>query len=147
MKRIYPDRDYCMGCGLCQLACMTVRSESKDLIIAYNEERAKGLSSCIMVFENDDNCVAVSCRHCQEPDCVAVCISGALTKDEISGITVYDSDKCLGCWSCLMACPYGAIQRNKMENKIIKCDRCEERVEGPACVEACPNRALKYEER
>ncbi len=147
MKRIYPDTEYCMGCRLCELACLTTHSESNDLVIAYTEERVKGVSARIKVFENEDCCVAISCRHCDEPQCVSVCISGALTKDDITGITLYDIDKCVGCWSCLMACPYGAIQRNKLENTIIKCDLCEERAEGPACVEACPNRAIKYEER
>ncbi|CCO24313.1 4Fe-4S dicluster domain-containing protein [Maridesulfovibrio hydrothermalis] len=147
MKRVYPDKEYCMGCRLCEFACLAAHSENKDLIKAYREERAEGLSARKRVFESEDNCVAISCRHCDDPGCVPVCISGALVKDDVSGITIYDADKCVGCWACIMACPYGAIQRNKLENKIIKCDLCEGREQGPACVEACPNCALKYEER
>ncbi|WP_432736600.1 4Fe-4S dicluster domain-containing protein [Maridesulfovibrio sp. FT414] len=147
MKRVYPDKNFCIGCRLCELACLAAHSDSSDIVLAYREERSKGLSACKRVFENDNECVSISCRHCDEPQCVPVCISGALTKDDNTGITVYDADRCVGCWSCLMACPYGAIQRNRLQNKIVKCDLCSGRKEGPACVEACPNRALKYEER
>ena len=54
-------------------------------------------------------------------------------------------DACIGCWSCVMACPYGAVQRNLKAKKANKCDLCPER-ENPACVDACPNRALVYKE-
>ena len=148
MKRVYPDKEYCIGCHLCELACITAHSKSKDLIVAYREERGKdGLSPCKRVFEKGDTCVAISCRHCDEPSCVAACISGGLHKDPETGRTVYDKSKCVGCWSCLMACPYGAIRRHPTESKIVKCDLCEGREEGPACVSACPNAALKFEER
>lgn len=147
MKRIYPDRDLCIGCGLCVLGCLSAHSKSHDLVLAFKEERAKGLVSRKRLIEDDEVCVAISCRHCEEPECVSACISGALTKDEETGLTVYDADKCVGCWTCLMACPYGVIQRDKYNNKIVKCDLCAGRENGPACVEACPNRALKYEER
>ena len=146
MKRVYPDKDFCIGCRLCEIACLTAHSQSRDLIIAYTEERRQGLTPCKAVYEEGSVCVALSCRHCAEPACVAACISGALTKDPESGRTVYDRERCVGCWSCLVACPYGAIRRDPRENKIFKCDLCEGR-DMPACVEACPNRALFWEER
>ncbi|QGY41178.1 4Fe-4S dicluster domain-containing protein [Pseudodesulfovibrio cashew] len=148
MKRVYPNKDYCIGCHLCELACVTAHSKSKDLIIAFREERGKdGLSPRKRVFESGDISVAISCRHCDEAACVAACIAGGLRKDPETGRTVYDRDRCVGCWSCLMACPYGAIRRHPLESKIVKCDLCEGREGGPACVAACPNQALKYEER
>jgi len=148
MKRVYPDKAFCIGCHICELACLTAHSKSKDLILAYTVERGQnGLASCKHVHEGGPTCVALSCRHCDEPSCVAACISGALQKDPDTGRTVYDRDKCVGCWSCLMACPYGAIARHPLEAKIVKCDLCFDRPGGPACVEACPNKALKQEER
>ncbi len=148
MKRVYPNKDYCIGCHICELACITAHSKSKDLILAYTVERTgEGLSSCKRVHEGGPTCVALSCRHCDEPACVAACISGALQKDPESGRTTYDREKCVGCWSCLMACPFGAIARHPLENKIVKCDLCFDRPGGPACVAACPNQALKQEER
>lgn len=148
MKRVYPNKEYCIGCKLCELACLTAHSLSHDLIIAYTVERGEtGLTSRKRVFERGPTCVAISCRHCAEPSCVPACISGALTKDPETGQTVYDEDKCVGCWSCLMACPFGAIQRHPKKAKIVKCDLCRGRPGGPACVEACPNLVLKFEER
>ncbi|WP_084154138.1 4Fe-4S dicluster domain-containing protein [Maridesulfovibrio frigidus] len=147
MKRIFPDKEYCIGCKLCELACLAVHSKSKDLITAYKEERVRGLAPAIHVIEKGETCVAVSCRHCVEPACADVCKAGALSKDAATGIVHYNAAQCIGCWSCLAACPYDSIKRNKLLNKIIKCDLCSGREDGPACVSACPNRSLKYEER
>jgi carbon-monoxide dehydrogenase iron sulfur subunit len=146
MKRVYIDRHFCIGCGLCELACLTVHSRSKDLAMAYTVERPQGLMSSKKVFRDGSMCASIGCRHCDEPACVEACIAGALTKDPVSGRTVYDPEQCVGCMSCLMACPFGAISKNPLEDKIVKCDRCVER-DMPACVQACPNRALMYEER
>ena len=52
------------------------------------------------------------CNHCTDAACVAVCPQGAMTKDE-NGITVHDSEKCIGCQTCLKACPYGVINYNE----------------------------------
>ena len=146
MKHVYMDKDFCIGCGLCELACLTAHSKSGDLILAFVDEAAGGLRSCKKVHRDGSECASIGCRHCDEPSCVAACISGALYKDLESGRTVYQKEKCVGCWSCMMACPYGAISRHPVEAKIVKCDRCPDR-EVPACVTACPNLALKYEER
>ncbi len=144
MKRVYPYKEYCIGCKLCELACLTAHSEAKDLIIAYTKERVAGLTSSIRVVESNGVSVALNCRHCDEPACVTVCDAGALSKNNVTGIVEYDFEKCVGCWSCLVSCSYGAIQRNSLINKIVKCDLCSGRAEGPACVQACPNRALKF---
>lgn len=147
MKRVYPVRDVCIGCRICELACITAHSDSKDLVIAMKQEKAaKGLAPCRLVYEKGPVCLAMSCRHCEEPSCVATCISGALYKDPASGKTLYDASKCVGCYSCLMACSYGAIRRHPTSKTIIKCDLCEGR-DMPACVQACPNKALLFEER
>jgi carbon-monoxide dehydrogenase iron sulfur subunit len=63
-----------------------------------------------------------------------------MKKGEDGRVTV-DSEKCVGCWSCVMACPYGSVGMDRENKKSVKCDLCADR-EIPACVEACPNRAL-----
>lgn len=144
MKRVYPKKDVCIGCQLCRVACLTAHSKSGDVVIAHKEE--EGLRPRNDVFAQGATCLALSCRHCPEPACVAACISGAMYKDPVSGRTEYDEERCVGCWSCIMACPYGAIWRHPEGKKVVKCDLCKDR-ESPACVQACPNAALVFEER
>jgi carbon-monoxide dehydrogenase iron sulfur subunit len=145
MKRIYTLEDVCIGCHLCEVACITEHSLSKDTVKAYLHEQSRPISRCT-VEEMDGGIISLSttCRHCDEPDCMQACISGAIQKDE-KGVVRMDIDQCVGCWSCVMACPYGAIQRNLTRKKANKCDLCPDR-KSPACVDACPNRALVFKE-
>jgi anaerobic carbon-monoxide dehydrogenase iron sulfur subunit len=145
MKRIYSIEDACIGCHLCEVACITEHSASKDPVRAFLREPERQINRCT-VEEGDGGVVSFSttCRHCDEPDCLRACISGAIRKNE-EGIVRIDTEQCVGCWSCVMACPYGAIQRNLKKKKANKCDRCPDR-ETPACVSACPNRALVFRE-
>jgi carbon-monoxide dehydrogenase iron sulfur subunit len=97
--------------------------------------------------EGDDKITfAVSCRHCEDPICVKSCIAGALSKDE-GGTVRIDREKCVGCLTCVLVCPYGVLEPD--ENGIMqKCELCMNNSFGaPACVEGCPNRAIIFEER
>ncbi|WP_298267516.1 4Fe-4S dicluster domain-containing protein [Geobacter sp.] len=145
MKRIYTLEDACIGCHLCEVACITEHSQSKDPVKAFLHEPLRPISRCT-VEEWDGGIVSFSttCRHCDEPDCMRACISGAIRKFD-NGVVRVDTEQCVGCWSCVMACPYGAIQRNLTKKKANKCDLCPDR-KSPACVDACPNRALVFKE-
>jgi carbon-monoxide dehydrogenase iron sulfur subunit len=145
MKRIYSIEEACIGCHLCEVACVTEHSLSKDPIKAYLHEPECQIPRCT-VEERDGGALTVSttCRHCDLPDCLQACISGAIQKQP-DGRVLIDTRQCVGCWSCVMACPYGAIQRNLKKKKANKCDLCPDR-QTPACVAACPNRALVYRE-
>ncbi len=70
------------------------------------------------------------------------CISGAISRNKES-VVITDSDKCIGCWTCVMVCPYGVIGRHLETHKSYRCDRCPDR-ETPACVSSCPTKALIY---
>jgi carbon-monoxide dehydrogenase iron sulfur subunit len=142
MKRVYPIEDVCIGCHLCEVACAVAHSASGDVVRAYKVEGVKPRN---IVEEARPVSFCLTCRHCEEPFCVAACISGALHKDS-SGRVAYEEARCVGCWSCVMACPHGAIRQDMARMKIIKCDLCPN-LEIPACVAACPNRALVFEER
>ena len=67
-----------------------------------------------------------------------------LVKD-VQGLVVHDAEKCIGCWTCIMVCSYGAIKPDSSGKIVVKCDLCPN-LEVPACVANCPNEALVCEE-
>ena len=100
----------------------------------------------IQVEEGQDVCFAVNCRHCEEPICVKSCITGALSIED--GVIHVDQEKCVGCYTCVLVCPYGAVMPGPDGNVIQKCELCTNNSAGePACVTGCPNRAIVFEER
>ena len=89
---------------------------------------------------------AVNCRHCADPLCVKGCITGALTRQ--NGMIVIDENKCVGCFTCILSCPYGAIEPDETGRVMQKCELCTKNGAGePLCVKNCPNQAIVYEER
>ena len=142
MKRVYVDEKWCLGCHLCVYNCAFANSGKKDMASALKNVR---IHPRIRVEEKDGVCFAVSCRHCTEPLCVKACISGAMSIKD--GVISVDRDKCVGCLSGVMACPYGAVLPGE-EGPVQKCELCLNNSCGqPACVAGCPNRAIIYEER
>jgi carbon-monoxide dehydrogenase iron sulfur subunit len=69
-------------------------------------------------------------------------MSGSLQKDPDSGIVYNDADACVGCWSCIMVCPFGAIAMDTANKKAVQCDQCRSVGTEPQCVAACPTGAL-----
>ena len=142
MKRILVHEEACMGCGLCEVYCKVEHSRSKDTIKAYKREYPRPLSR-IRIEEARPISFAVQCRHCEDFPCVIACLSGAMRLDEETGLVIHDPEKCMGCWNCIMVCPYGALVMDS--NAVAKCDLCPD-LDMPACVAGCPNQALVYEE-
>ena len=87
---------------------------------------------------------AGACRHCSEPLCVRGCISGALQVRD--GVVTIDESKCVGCYTCVASCPYGAVLPGA-HGAVQKCELCTQSGGVPACVEHCPNKAIVFEER
>jgi len=142
MKKVFITEQNCMGCRLCEVYCRWQHSASQDLIKAYE----KGLPLPLLrVEKRAPVSFSVLCRHCAEPTCVYACLTGALQKQPDSGIVTVDIDKCIGCWTCILACPFGIIRQDKSQQRIAKCDLCVGK-EIPACVANCPNEALVYAE-
>jgi len=67
-------------------------------------------------------------------------MAGAMQKDPETGTVKCNIDKCVGCWMCVMVCPFDAVQPGKLYT--IKCDACEHLEGAYACVDACPTMAL-----
>ena len=107
--------------------------------------KGKPIYPRIHVEEGEKITYAVSCRHCEDPLCVKSCIAGALFRQD--GVIRIDRKKCVGCFTCVLVCPYGALAPNE-DGVMQKCELCLENSSGaPACVQGCPNRAIVYEER
>ncbi|MCW4006214.1 MAG: 4Fe-4S dicluster domain-containing protein [Candidatus Bathyarchaeota archaeon] len=144
MKKIVANPDACMGCGLCEVYCIVQHSKSKDIIKAYNREKPRPISRVRREMSKPVS-FAIQCRHCDDAPCVEACLAGAMTKDKETGLVTHNPDKCIGCWTCVMICPYGAIKMDVEGKVVAKCDRCVE-LEVPACVANCPNQALEFKE-
>lgn len=145
MKRIYVNEEYCVGCRLCEIHCLVQHSRSKKIIKAFREELPRALSR-VLVEEEGPLSFAMQCRYCAEAPCIEACMTGAMHHDELTGAILCTEERCVGCWMCIMACPFGAVRRDVEGRKIaLKCDLCYGE-ETPACVAHCPNEALVYEE-
>jgi NADPH-dependent 2,4-dienoyl-CoA reductase/sulfur reductase-like enzyme/ferredoxin len=83
---------------------------------------------------------ALRCQQCGEPLCVFACKSGALQRDPLTGQVLFDDNRCVGCFMCLMVCPSG-VRPDAARDRVVRCDVCQGR-EVPACVTACPTGAL-----
>lgn len=142
MKRVYAKEEVCMGCRLCEIHCAVQHSPSKNLLKAFKSQRPRHTSR-VRVEESGFLSFALQCRHCPEPLCAYSCLTGALTK---KGSTVHhDPDRCIGCWTCVAVCPYGALKVDAAQHRVHgKCDLCPD-LDEPACVANCPNEALVYE--
>jgi len=144
MKRIYIKEEVCIGCCLCEVYCQLKHSRSKDLIKAFKRESPRPLPR-LRIEEKKPVYFSLACQHCDEPLCVDSCLTGALSREADSGVVNVDSEKCLGCWTCIAVCPFGAITRDTYRGKIAKCDLCQGE-EMPFCVANCPNEALVFVE-
>ncbi len=142
MKRIFVDEKWCLGCHLCEYYCAFANSNEEDMSKALKNVV---INPRIQIEQEGQISFAVSCRHCTEPLCAKSCITGALSVDD--GVIKIDKEKCVSCYTCIMACPFGAIMPSDA-GTVQKCELCIENAGGkPACVAGCPNQAIIFEER
>ncbi len=148
----YFDSSSCSGCKSCQVACKDKNGLRAGLLWrrVYEvtgggwERRGEAWLSTVFSYN-----VSLACNHCQRPICVEVCPARAITKRQ-DGIVLLDSSKCVGCQYCRWACPYGAPQYDEEAGYMTKCDFCLDNLQAglaPACVAACPLRALDFGDR
>ena len=152
MKKISVKEERCLGCRLCEYYCAYANAcgGTPSPLDMAKTLKGKTIHPRIRVEDQtfgEDNSVhfAVNCRECPDPICVRSCISGALTKGD-DGVVTVDRDKCVGCETCVLVCPFGAILPTE-DGVMQKCEMCLKNTCGtPACVANCPNRAIVLEE-
>jgi len=183
------DLTKCIGCRACQVACKQKNGNDAEKTEFFSKAggyqnpadlsaRTFTLVSFTEVKKNDGELEWVfakrQCMHCIDPSCVSACIVGALVKTP-EGPVIYDSNKCIGCRYCMIACPFSvpSFEWHKTIPFIKKCNFCFDRqvarepvteVNGkpisrdassrlaksfgtPACAKACPTGALSFGER
>ena len=147
MKRIYVNEEWCLGCHLCEYECMYANS-GLDAMFKL-KGRTNEFIPRIKVEGDDGSQIhfAVNCHHCTNAICVKSCIASALSKDEY-GVVRINKDKCVGCYTCVLVCPFGAIMPAPDGKAAQKCALCTDNIMGePNCVKNCPNNAIVFEER
>jgi formate dehydrogenase iron-sulfur subunit len=162
-KGVLVDTTVCIGCGKCEWACKTAHNMEAGDIENYSAQLTDGsqrrpsesaltVVNQIDVNNADSHKVKLQCMHCDHPACVSACIVGAISKHE-NGAVTWDTDKCIGCRYCMIACPFQIPSfeyLKALDPKIVKCDFCIDRTKVgklPACVETCPVGALTYGSR
>jgi Fe-S-cluster-containing dehydrogenase component/DMSO reductase anchor subunit len=132
--------DACTGCKACVAACHSLNglddSESwRDIGMIVGTRQQPYLQT-----------VTTACHHCADPACATGCPVLAYDKDSVTGIVRHLDDQCIGCSYCILKCPYDVPKFNLKRGIVRKCDMCQGRLaegEAPACVQACPNEAIK----
>lgn len=152
----------CIGCRTCEVVCALSHagapaaaagaasdSDAADLLASL------GYAPRLKVIKADNVCMPVTCHHCDDAPCAGACPTAAIS--QVQDTIQIDPGRCIGCKSCMIACPYGMIEvvatpvsrpfagvRLAMGTiaRAQKCDLCIDRARGPACVAACPTVAL-----
>ncbi len=143
------DASACSGCKACQAACKDKNQLPVGVlwrrVYEVNgggwEKRGAAWTNTVFAYN-----LSIACNHCEHPKCAGVCPTDAFVV-RADGIVYIDSSKCMGCGYCAWACPYSAPQYNHEIGRMTKCNFCFDEIDKgnpPACVAACPLRALNY---
>ena len=156
--------DRCVGCNACTIACKQTNGLASDMFWSEVLREEKGEYP-----HAELSYMPILCNHCEDAPCVDVCPTGASQKLD-NGIVIVDSDKCIGCRYCMVACPYNARSFNYSQPQgyypekdandyekarftehvigtVEKCNMCVDRVKQglePACVQTCPAKARVF---
>ena len=139
-RKVFLDARRCLACKACELACAVQHSQTQQLAGAIAES-PRPRKRVLMRPLPGGRAIALRCLHCEEAPCVDACMSGGLRCNPETGVVEHDSDRCVGCWMCVMVCPFSAMIPNQEIKLAQKCDLCEG-AQQQACVVACPTRAL-----
>ena len=133
------DQRTCIGCHACTVACKTEHEVPVGQFRTWLKYVEKGeFPATTREF------AVMRCNHCTDAPCVQICPTKALFKRD-DGIVDFDRDRCIGCKSCMQACPYDAIYIDEDTHTAAKCNFCAHRIDDdlePACVVVCPTHSI-----
>jgi Fe-S-cluster-containing dehydrogenase component/formate-dependent nitrite reductase membrane component NrfD len=133
------DQDRCIGCHACTVACKDEHKVPVGVFRTWVKYIEKGSFP-----DTSRHFGVMRCNHCEQAPCIEICPTSALFKRD-NGIVDFDNSRCIGCKSCMQACPYDALYIDPATSTAAKCNFCAHRVEAnlePACVVVCPTQAI-----
>lgn len=132
------DTNKCIGCFACRVACQNQWQMPANEAFIKMQEIEKGKFPRVKITK-----VMTQCNHCDNPPCLNICPTKATYKNK-NGLVLVDAKRCIGCKSCMAACPYGARIWSDKEDVPQKCKFCADfllKGELPACVTSCVGQA------
>jgi len=164
----FTDSTLCIGCKACEVACKEWNGISADGYdfsgFSYDNTGAVGHSTWrhVKFVENTPTpgfggnapgqitweFSSDVCKHCEVAGCLEACPTGSIIRTEFGGVYV-QPDICNGCSYCVVACPFGVVQKNEQDGRAFKCTFCYDRQKvglEPACAKACPTESIKFGE-
>ncbi len=148
---VIADPEKCIGCRTCEVACVLGHPTG-----AENDLTPENFHPRLKVVKGLEMSAPVQCHNCENAPCVRVCPTNALVYQD--GTVQLLEDRCIACQSCVLACPFGAIEVITKQIKLAdlgpktvkknvcvanKCDLCINLPDGPQCVKVCPTKALQ----
>jgi formate dehydrogenase iron-sulfur subunit len=156
----FTDTTVCIGCKACEVACKQWNDLPADGSQfepggSYDHTGELGAATWRHVRfieqleeEQAPKWVFMSdvCKHCTNAGCLDACPTGALIRTEFDTVVV-QPDVCNGCGYCIPSCPFGVIDRDKIDGRAAKCTLCYDRLEDglePACAKSCPTDSIQF---
>jgi Fe-S-cluster-containing dehydrogenase component len=133
------DQNRCIGCHACTVAC----KEEHAIAVGVNRTWVKYIEKG-RYPDTSRHFAVLRCNHCDDAPCIEICPTVSLFRRH-DGIVDFDGDRCIGCKSCMQACPYDALYIDPNNNTAAKCNFDAPRVDmgyKPACEVVCPTQAI-----